>query len=94
MIIASAKKLEMGSRIEFRDFVIEGKEEGKSITPNPERIRAVIGAKEPRSRKEVACYLGQIRASAKWFPRLNVSTPNTLSILTKGKHFLGDSNMQ
>ena len=93
-IIASSKKLEMGSTIAFGDCIIEGKEEDISITPDPERIRAVIVAREPRCRKEVECYLGQIPALAKWFPKPNISTPNISNNLTKGKHFLWDSLMK
>ena len=58
-IIASAKKLAIGSKLEFGDFIIEGKEDGITITPNPDRIRAVMAAREPRNRKETECYLGQ-----------------------------------
>ena len=93
-IIASSKKLEMGSKVAFSDCVIEGKVDGISITPDPERIRAVVGAREPRCRKEVECYLGQIRALAKWFPKLNISTPNISNNLTKGKHFVWDQLMK
>ena len=87
-IIASAKKLGKGPKLEFGDFIVEGKEEGVIITPNPDRIRAVMAAREQMSRKEVECNLGQVRALAKWFPRLNVSTPNISANLTKGNNFL------
>ena len=65
-----------------------------TITPNPDSIRAVIAAREPRCRKEVECYLGQICALTKWFPRLNVRATNTSATLTKGRHFEWDSSMQ
>ena len=35
-----------------------------------------------------------VRALAKWFPKLNVSTPNISANLTKGRHFQWDDLMQ
>ena len=57
------------------------------ITPNISRIKSIREMWRPRSRKEVQMYLGSVRSLLKWFPDLNVSTPNIADSITKRKVF-------
>ena len=75
-IIASSKKLVVGSKVEFGDAIIMGGPEGVKIVPNPQIIQALKEIRRPRSRKEVQVYLGTVRSLIKWFPTLNISTPD------------------
>ena len=84
-IIASSKKLFVGSKVEFGDAIIIGGSEGVKIVPNPQRIQALREIRRPRSRKEVQIHLGTVRSLIKWFPSLNISTPNIGASILKGR---------
>ena len=88
-IIASAKKLCVGSRVEFGDAIIIGGPEGVKIVPNPQRIQALPEIRRPRRRKEVQVYRGTMRSLIKWFPSLNISTPNIGTSILKGRYLNG-----
>ena len=45
-------------------------------------------------KKEVECYLGQVRALAAWFPEIGISTPFINSYLRKGVHFQWTAKLQ
>ena len=93
-IIASSKKLCVGSRVKFGDAIIIGGPDGVKIVPNPQRIQALREIRRPRSRKEVQIYLGTVCSLIKWFPSLNVSTPNIGASILKGRIFQWNEHVE
>ena len=51
--MVSRKKLKLGKKVAFGQFIVEKTEEGVKIVPNPEGIKAGMGQVEQNSRKEV-----------------------------------------
>ena len=58
VIFASAKKLCVGSRVEFGDAIIIGGPEGVKIVPNPQRIQALCEIRCHGAERRFKCTSG------------------------------------